>query len=88
MLLDRVRRRVNERRFALGAQLVLARSDPLDVAEGYSRVAEAAIDVLAKATVAEFETVHGRVPGSELLILGLGRLGGEALTYASDLDLV
>ena len=88
MLLDRVRRRVNERRFALGAQLVLARSDPLDVAEGYSRVAEAAIDVLAKAAIAEFETVHGRVPGSELLILGLGRLGGEALTYASDLDLV
>ena len=88
MLLDRVRRRVNERRFALGAQLVLARSDPLDVAEGYSRVAEAAIHVLAAATISEFEAVHGRVAGSELLILGLGRLGGEALTYASDLDLV
>ena len=28
------------------------------------------------------------MPGSELLILGLGRLGGEALTHASDLDLV
>jgi glutamate-ammonia-ligase adenylyltransferase len=28
------------------------------------------------------------VRGSELLILGLGRLGGEALTHASDLDLV
>jgi glutamate-ammonia-ligase adenylyltransferase len=28
------------------------------------------------------------VSGSELLILGLGRLGGEALTHASDLDLV
>jgi glutamate-ammonia-ligase adenylyltransferase len=88
LLLDRVRRRVNERRFALGAQLVLGRSDPLDVAEGYSRVAEAAINVLADAAVAEFEAVHGRVPDSELLILGLGRLGGEALTYASDLDLV
>jgi glutamate-ammonia-ligase adenylyltransferase len=88
MLLDRVRRRVNERRFALGAQLVLARSDPLDVAEGYSRVAEAAINVLADAAIAEFEAVHGKVAGSELLILGLGRLGGEALTYASDLDLV
>jgi glutamate-ammonia-ligase adenylyltransferase len=88
LLLDRVRRRVNERRFALGAQLVLARSDPLDVAEGYSRVAEAAINVLADATIDEFEAVHGRIAGSELLILGLGRLGGEALTYASDLDLV
>ncbi|HEV2748380.1 MAG TPA: bifunctional [glutamine synthetase] adenylyltransferase/[glutamine synthetase]-adenylyl-L-tyrosine phosphorylase [Allosphingosinicella sp.] len=87
-LLDRVRARVNERRFALGVQLVVARSDPLEVAEGYSRVAEAAINVLADAAVAEFEAVHGRVPGSELLILGLGRLGGEALTHASDLDLI
>lgn len=88
LLLDRVRRRVNERRFALGVQLVAARADPIDVAEGNSRIAVAAIDVLAAATVAEFETRHGRVPGSELLILGLGRLGGEALTFVSDLDLV
>jgi len=88
LLLDRVRSRVNERRFALGAQLVAGRSDPIDVAEGYSRVAEAAIDVLAAATAAGFEKAHGRVPGSEMLILGLGRLGGEALTFASDLDLV
>jgi [glutamine synthetase] adenylyltransferase / [glutamine synthetase]-adenylyl-L-tyrosine phosphorylase len=88
LLLDRVRRRVNERRFALGVQLVAAHTDPLDATEGYSRVAEAAIGVLAGAAVAEFERAHGKVPGSELLILGLGRLGGEALTHASDLDLV
>ena len=88
ILLDRVRRRVNERRFALGTQLILARSDPQEVAAGYARVAEAAIQVLADATIAAFEAVHGKVPGSELLILGLGRLGGEALTHASDLDLV
>jgi glutamate-ammonia-ligase adenylyltransferase len=88
MVLDRVRRRVNERRFALGVQLVAAHRDPIEVAEGYSRVAEAAVNVLADAAIAEFERRHGRVPGSELLILGLGRLGGEALTHASDLDLV
>ena len=88
LLLDRVRRRVNERRFALGVQLVTGEADPIDVAEGNSRVAEAAIDVLAAATIVEFEAQYGRVPGSELLILGLGRLGGEALTFVSDLDLV
>jgi len=88
MVLDRVRRRVNERRFALGVQLVAAHRDPIEVTEGYSRVAEAAVGVLADAAVAEFEQRHGRVPGSELLILGMGRLGGEALTHASDLDLV
>lgn len=87
MLLDRVRRRVNERRFALGVQLVAAHADPLEVTEAYSRVAEAAINVLSDAALAEFERQHGRIPG-ELLILGLGRLGGEALTHASDLDLI
>ncbi len=88
LLLDRVRRRVNEARFALGAQIVLGRADPLEAAAGYARVAEAAIRVLAGAAVAEFEKAHGRVPGAQLVILGLGRLGGGALTHASDLDLI
>ena len=38
--LDRVRRMVGERRFALGVQLIAAHRDPLDLAEGYSDVAE------------------------------------------------
>jgi glutamate-ammonia-ligase adenylyltransferase len=88
LLLDRVRRRVNERRFALGVQLVVAHTDPLEVAAGYARVAEAAVNVLADAAIAEFEKAHGRVPGSEMVMLGLGRLGGEALTHASDLDII
>jgi glutamate-ammonia-ligase adenylyltransferase len=87
-VLDRVRRLVNERRFALGVQLVTGHSTPLEVTEGYSRVAEAAINVLAEAASAEFARRHGAVATSELLILGLGRLGGEALTHSSDLDLV
>jgi len=86
--LDRVRRIVGEKRFALGAQLVAGASDPLDVSHGYARVAVAAIEVLAAATVADFARTHGRVPDSELLVLALGRLGGGALTHASDLDLI
>ncbi|GAA0468341.1 bifunctional [glutamine synthetase] adenylyltransferase/[glutamine synthetase]-adenylyl-L-tyrosine phosphorylase [Parasphingorhabdus litoris] len=88
MLLDRVRARVGEKRFALGTQLIESRHDPLAIAAGYARVAEAAIRVLTDATIAEFEQVHGKVPGSEILVLALGRLGGEALTHASDLDLI
>lgn len=88
ILLDRVRQKVGERRFALGAQIIGGRRDPLEVAADYARVAEAALVTLAQATVAEFEAQHGRVPGSELAILALGRLGGGALTHASDLDLI
>ncbi len=87
-LLDRVRRRVGERRFALGVQLIEAARDPLAIGSALCRVAEAAIDVLARAATAEFEAAHGKVAGSELVILGLGRVGGGTLTHASDLDLV
>jgi glutamate-ammonia-ligase adenylyltransferase len=87
-LLDRVRLGVGERRFALGAQLIGGARDPIEVGKGYARVAEAALEVLTAATVAEFEAAHGNVPGGELVILALGRLGGGVLTHASDLDLV
>ncbi|MCE7794972.1 bifunctional [glutamine synthetase] adenylyltransferase/[glutamine synthetase]-adenylyl-L-tyrosine phosphorylase [Sphingobium sufflavum] len=87
-LLDSVRKKVGERRFALGVQIVRGASDPIEAAAGYGRVAGAAIEVLAAATVAEFERTHGRIPGGELVILALGRLGGGLLTHASDLDLI
>lgn len=87
-LLDRVRDLVGERRFAYGVQLVAGATDPLTIACGYSDLAEAALCVLADATVAEFVAAHGRIPDSELIVLALGRLGGRALTHASDLDLI
>ncbi len=87
-VLGRVRRQVGERRFALGVQLIEAARDPLAIGSALGRVAEAALGVLARAATAEFEAVHGIVPGSELVVLGLGRFGGGTLTHASDLDLV
>jgi [glutamine synthetase] adenylyltransferase / [glutamine synthetase]-adenylyl-L-tyrosine phosphorylase len=46
------------------------------------------VEVVTNATVRAFESVHGKVPGSEFVILALGRLGGGELTHASDLDLI
>ena len=86
--LDRVRRMVGERRFALGVQLITRHRDPLVITMGYAAVAEGAIVALADSARSEFEAAHGRIAGGELMILGLGRLGGMALTHASDLDLI
>ena len=86
--LDRVRRLVNERRFALGVQLIDRRRDPLEVTEDYARVAEAALLALGAAATREFEQRHGEFPDGELLVLGLGRFGGHSLTHASDLDII
>ena len=87
-LLDRVRREVSERRFAMGVQLIDHAHDPLAIAAGLSRIAEAAIDVLATGAADHFAEDHGRIEGSRLVVLGFGRLGGGVLTHASDLDLV
>ena len=86
--LDQVRRIVSEHRFALGVQIVEATDDPIIVAGGYARIAEAAVQVVANAVIAPFVAAHGQIEGSELVILALGRLGGGLLTHASDLDLI
>ncbi|WP_271439803.1 bifunctional [glutamine synthetase] adenylyltransferase/[glutamine synthetase]-adenylyl-L-tyrosine phosphorylase [Pontixanthobacter luteolus] len=86
--LDRIRIVTGEKRFALGTQLMEGAHDPLDIAAGLSRLAEAGLNVAVTAAVQEFEKTHGTVSGSELVVLGLGRLGGGALTHASDLDMV
>jgi glutamate-ammonia-ligase adenylyltransferase len=86
--LDRLRRMIGERRFALGVQLLAAHRDPIVIAEGYSDLAEAAIVTLTELVQREFARTHGTVPGGEFVVLGLGRLGGRALTHASDLDII
>ena len=87
-LLDTVRVFVGEKRFAFGVQLIEGRQDPLDVSLAYSQLAEVAVRTLTAATITEFEAAHGKMLGSELVILAYGRLGGQGLTHASDLDIV
>ncbi|KQM21893.1 bifunctional [glutamine synthetase] adenylyltransferase/[glutamine synthetase]-adenylyl-L-tyrosine phosphorylase [Novosphingobium sp. Leaf2] len=86
--LDAVRRKVGELRFKLGVQLIEGANDPIAIGHALARIAHAALTVLTDLAVAEFRTVHGQVPNSEMLVLGLGRMGGGVLTHASDLDLV
>ena len=87
-VLDRVRRWTAELRFQLGAQLIEGHADALAVGRGLADVADAAIRLLLPAVTANFARLHGNVPGGELIVLALGRLGGRAMTHASDLDLV
>lgn len=86
--LDRIRTLVGERRFALGVQLIAGHRDPIAIAEGYSDLAEGAIVALTEIARIEFEKAHGTISGGEFIVLALGRLGGRALTHASDLDLI
>lgn len=86
--LDRIRRLVGERRFALGVQLITGTRDPIALAEGYSAIAEASVRVIAAKVEQSFAEAHGRISGGNLAVIALGRFGGKALTHASDLDLI
>ncbi len=87
-VLDRVRRWTGERRFQLGAQLIEGHADPLRVGRDLGHLADAAVALLVERVSADFAETHGRVPGSDLVVIALGRYGGGLLTHASDLDLI
>lgn len=86
--LDCIRHVTSEARFRLGVGLVTAQYKPSLIGAALSQTAEAAIEVACKAAASEFAIRHGRIGDSELVVLGLGRLGGGALTHASDLDMI
>jgi glutamate-ammonia-ligase adenylyltransferase len=85
--LDRVRLWTADKRFQLGAQLIEGR-DPIGVGADLSAVADAGVIELSRCVADDFSRDHGVVPGGRLVVLGLGRYGGRALTHASDLDLI
>lgn len=86
--LDRLRDRVGEERFALGVRLVARAATPAQLSGDHAMIAELAIRLAHKLAAREFERRHGRIEGASLVVLAVGRLGGRALTHASDLDLI
>lgn len=86
--LDCIRQVISEARFTLGISLLEAEHKPSRIAAALSHVAEAAITAAVEAAHEEFASSHGFIKDSELLVLGLGRLGGGALSPASDLDMI
>lgn len=87
-VLDRVRMWTAERRFQIGVELINGRTTPLEAAATLAIMAEAAVALFAERLTEDMERLHGKVPGSELVVLALGRFGGGQLTTLSDLDLV
>ena len=86
--LDAIRIVTGEVRFALGVQLIEGAHDPLAIGAGLARLAEAGLVAALDAAQEQFAASHGQVAGGELVVLALGRLGGQLLTHASDLDLI
>ena len=86
--LDRLREHVSEERFALGVQLIAGSRPSGALSRDHAHLAEASVIVAHHLAAREYARRQGEVPGASLVVVALGRLGGGALTPASDLDLV
>lgn len=86
--LDAVRRLATERRFEIDAALLECRLDADLAGRLRSDLAEAVMRAVIPRVSAEFAERHGKVAGGALAVLALGKLGGQEMLPASDLDLV
>jgi glutamate-ammonia-ligase adenylyltransferase len=77
-----------QKRLTLREQLIEKHSDILEIAQSYAHLAEETLVSLTNATVTEFEQTHGKISGSELVIVALGSLGCGQMTPTSDLDII
>jgi glutamate-ammonia-ligase adenylyltransferase len=87
-VLDISRRWSKDRRFQVGVQSLRGHLSPAEAAVAWTNIAEAAIGALYPRVESEFAGQHGRIQGSDMAIVGMGKLGGREMTATSDLDLI
>ncbi|WP_075995864.1 bifunctional [glutamine synthetase] adenylyltransferase/[glutamine synthetase]-adenylyl-L-tyrosine phosphorylase [Salaquimonas pukyongi] len=86
--LDQARLFAAEQRFLIGVRLINRTISPRRAGEAYTILAETLINGIFDEVLGEFKLRHGEIPGGEIAILGMGRLGSRDLTAGSDLDLI
>ncbi len=87
-VLDLSRRWTNDRKFQAGVQLLRNSNTLEETCRALSDIADTVIAALVHPVLEEFAKTRGRLPGAELAILGLGKLGSREMTVSSDLDLI
>ena len=87
-VLDRARRFANDHKFQVGMQIIKGMLDADASGLALSNLAEVEVEALYERVVKDFRSRHGSLPGQELAVVALGKLGGREITENSDLDLL
>ncbi|MEC7489774.1 MAG: bifunctional [glutamine synthetase] adenylyltransferase/[glutamine synthetase]-adenylyl-L-tyrosine phosphorylase [Pseudomonadota bacterium] len=87
-VLDIQRRWANDKVFQIGTHMLRGRLSPVDASAPLTKVADSCLAALLPAVLSEFGEQHGKVPGSEMVVVGYGKLGSREMTIGSDLDLL
>ncbi|MEL7486822.1 MAG: bifunctional [glutamine synthetase] adenylyltransferase/[glutamine synthetase]-adenylyl-L-tyrosine phosphorylase [Pseudomonadota bacterium] len=85
--LNAARRWASEQKFLTATLLVLDAMTPAAAGRRFSAIADATIAALLPAARRELVRQHGEIEGA-IAVIGLGRLGQQAMTATSDIDLI
>ncbi|MBO0661854.1 bifunctional [glutamine synthetase] adenylyltransferase/[glutamine synthetase]-adenylyl-L-tyrosine phosphorylase [Jiella sp. MQZ9-1] len=86
--LSRLRIFASEQRFLVGARMLSGVIEADEAGAAFSNIADVVLEATLAAVAAEFQRIHGQVPGARIALLGMGRLGSRELTAGSDIDLI
>jgi len=86
--LDVARRWAGDKKFRVGVHILRNLTTADAAGPVLSDIAQAVVRGLKPLVEAAFANAHGRVPGGDMAVIAMGRLGGREMTVGSDLDLV
>lgn len=87
-MLDRARIYGSEQAFLIGIRVLSGTIDASEAGAAYARLAECLIRALAEAVEKDLIRQHGRIQGGGAAVVAMGKLGGDEMTAASDVDLI
>lgn len=87
-LLERIRMFGLEQMFLIGVRVLTGTVSAAQAGEAFARLADAVIRAVHRAVTEIFVEAHGRMAGDASAVLAMGKLGGNEMTAASDLDLI
>ena len=86
--MNAVRRLHRDQMFRIGIQTLTGRIGPEPAGRAYTALADAVMDALAPAAMAEAVRQGGVLPGGAVAVVALGKAGSGEMTAGSDLDLM
>ncbi len=87
-VLDFARVWAREQRFRLGVRVLSASANAREAGPAYSAVATALIRQMQVRVMEPITEKHGHMPGGEIAVVAMGKLGSREMSSASDLDII
>lgn len=86
--LDASRKWAKEESFRIGVHVLSGKSGAGEAGPAYAALGDLLVAALLPVVEDELARRHGRVSGGGMAVIAMGKLGGEEMTSASDLDLI